>query len=547
MKTTQDTDTGPERITACLHRVLASQAFQASPKLADLLRFVVAAKLAGQAERLKAYTIGVEVFGRRPDFDPDRDAIVRVNAGRLRGLLADYYAGPGRADPIRFQLPRGRYLPEFAGRPHQTAGAAGGFCPILLAVERLTLIGGPPEQDYLAAGLTEELVTHLSGYGNRLVVVRAPAAGPGDPGTPPPGIVYQLRGSLRRDADQLRVGFTLVEAGTGCVAWSETFDFRFSPQGLFEAQEQVARHVASRILDPHGALYRSLKRKPAALLGTCLAVFHYREYEERFSRETHLVARTALEEAVREEPGYAEAWAVLANVYLGEALFGFNQRVPAADLTAKCRDAAHRAVALDPHSVMAHYILAMILFYARDLDGFLAAAELALRMAPHHPDNLAVIGMHLALAGQWGRGLALVRRAMGLNPFHPAWYHLVFSLACLHRGEYPEALAVLGRFARLDFFPFQINLAVIHGYLGNRTEAREALRRMFALWPEACRRMHEILNYWFPCEDLAAIFASGLAKAGFPMADFPLAGCLGDTAAESGLRVGGRSIDPAAP
>ena len=543
MTTKQDPDSDPERIRACLDRVLASRAFQASPKLQHFLRFVVAAKLADQDARINAYTIGVEVFGRPDDFDPDADAIVRVNASRLRGLLADYYAGPGREDPIRFGLPKGRYLPVFADARGERPSAHGGFRPILLAVERLALIGGPPEQDYLAAGLTDELVTHLSGYGDGMVVVRAPTHGVSGAAVASwYGIAYRLRGGLRRDADQVRIVFTLVEAGTDCVAWSESFDFRFSSQGLFEAQEQVARHVASRILDPHGALYRSLKRQPAALLGTCLAVFHYRDYEEHFSPQTHLVARTALEAAVREEPGYAEAWAVLANVYLGEALFGFNQRLSVSALTAKCLDVAHRAVALDPHSVMAHYILAMVLFYARDRDGFLTAAQQALQMAPYHPDNLAVIGMHLALAGQWQRGLKLVQEAMGLNPFHPSWYHLALSLHHLHFGRYHEALAAIGRFARLDFFPFQINLAVIHGYLGNQTDAGHALQHMFALWPEARQRMPEILNFWFPCEDMATIFAGGLSKAGFPMG-----GCSDETDAEPGLRVGVRSINPALP
>ena len=73
---------------------------------------------------------------------------------------------------------------------------------------------------------------------------------------------------------------------------------------------------------------------------------------------------------------------------------------------------------------------------------------------------------------------------------------------------------MIGRFARLDFFPFQVNLAVIHGHLGNRAEARDALDHMFALWPEARQGMHEILDFWFPYEDLAAIFADGLTKAG---------------------------------
>ena len=543
MNMTTNPNTDPERIRVCLDRVLASRAFEASPKLKHFLRFVVEAKLAGQGARIKAYTIGVEVFGRSGNFDADADAIVRVNASRLRGLLRDYYAGPGREDPIRFRLPKGGYLPEFADHPDQTAGAPGGFRPTLLAVERLSLVGGPPEDDYLAAGLTDELVTHLSGYGDGMVVVRAPTDGAaGEALAPWSGIAYQLRGGLRRDADRVRTGFTLIDAGTGCVAWSETFDFRFSSQGLFEAQEQVARNVASRILDPHGALCRSLKRQPAALLGTSLALFHYHDYQERFSPQTHLLARTALEAAVREEPSYAEAWAALATCYLGEALFGFNQRLPASALMAECLDAAHRAVALDPHGVMAQYTLALVLFYARDRDGFIAAAQQALQMAPHHPTNLAVVGMHLALAGQWERGLALVRKAMGLNPFHPVWYHLVFSLAHLHRGEYHEALAVLGRFARLDFFPFQINLAVIHGHLGNRTEAGEALRHMFALWPEARQRMDAILNFWFPCEDMAAIFARGLTKARFPRA-----GYLDETTTESGVRVGGRSIDTALP
>ena len=70
------------------------------------------------------------------------------------------------------------------------------------------------------------------------------------------------------------------------------------------------------------------------------------------------------------------------------------------------------------------------------------------------------------------------------------------------------------RFAGIDFFPFQINLAVIHGHLGHPTEAGEALQRMFDLWPEAQRSMGEILDLWFPFGDLASVFADGLRKAG---------------------------------
>lgn len=548
-------DIEADLVRACLNRVLASGELAASPKIGRFLRFIVDAKLAGQASRLKAYAIGVEVFERPPDFDPGSDSIVRVNAIRLRGLLDAYYAGEGRGDPLRFVVGKGSYVPEFCApgcvedsAPKREPPTGQGHGHIVLAVERLEPIGCPPEQDYLAAGLTEELVANLSAYGENLVVVRAPSAAGGEsvdlaaPSTHSHDVSYHLRGSFRLHADQIRVGITLVDAATALVIWSETFAYRLSSASLFEIQEQIARRVASRVLDPHGALYRSLKRKPAAKLGTYLAVFRFNEYQERFSPESHLKAREALEQAVREEPGYAEAWAVLADVYLGEALFGFNQTLPLSSLIEKCVETALRAIALDPRNAMASYNLAMVLFYRGNLTRFLTAAEHALCLAPHRPDNLAVVGMHLALAGQWERGLALVQEAMDLNPFHPSWYHLAFSLHHLHFGCYHEALAAIGRFARLDFFPFQINLAVIHGHLGNRGEAREALRHTFALWPEARQRMHEILNFWFPFEDMAAVFADGLTKAGFPMGQ-----CLDGTDAEPGLGVDGRPIHSAVP
>jgi tetratricopeptide (TPR) repeat protein len=101
---------------AALASVLASSAFQASPQLATFLRFVVEATLFGQSDRIKGYTIGVEALGRAPDFDPQSDPIVRVEAGRLRRALEAYYAVRGAADPIAIALPVGSYVPVFTRR-----------------------------------------------------------------------------------------------------------------------------------------------------------------------------------------------------------------------------------------------------------------------------------------------------------------------------------------------------------------------------------------------------------------------------------------------
>lgn len=106
----------PAGCRAAAERVLASPSFQASPQLSAFLQFVVDATLSGQADRIKGYTIGVEALGRGPDFDPQSDPIVRVEAGRLRRMLDRYYAGEGADDPLVIALPVGSYVPTFTAR-----------------------------------------------------------------------------------------------------------------------------------------------------------------------------------------------------------------------------------------------------------------------------------------------------------------------------------------------------------------------------------------------------------------------------------------------
>lgn len=102
-----------EAVNQALARLLAWPDIARSPQLANFLTYIVERRLGGEAQAIKAYSIAVDVFGRPPDFDPQADPIVRVQARRLRGLLDQYYRGPGADDPLRIELPIGRYVPEF--------------------------------------------------------------------------------------------------------------------------------------------------------------------------------------------------------------------------------------------------------------------------------------------------------------------------------------------------------------------------------------------------------------------------------------------------
>jgi Tol biopolymer transport system component len=96
--------------------MLASPVFSASERLSRFLRFVVEETLAGRGDRLKEYTIGVEVFDKGPSFDPRTDSSVRSEASKLRLKLRLYHETDGREDPVRIELPKGSYVPEFTSR-----------------------------------------------------------------------------------------------------------------------------------------------------------------------------------------------------------------------------------------------------------------------------------------------------------------------------------------------------------------------------------------------------------------------------------------------
>ena len=106
----------PQEVRAQVQRMTASDVFATSPQLAAFLLFVVEAVLRGHGERLKGYTIGVEVLRRDTSFDPQTDPIVRVEATRLRRAIERYYAGPGADDPVMIELPRGGYAPRISWR-----------------------------------------------------------------------------------------------------------------------------------------------------------------------------------------------------------------------------------------------------------------------------------------------------------------------------------------------------------------------------------------------------------------------------------------------
>ena len=114
-----------EQLLEQIDRLIGSHALHGSESLCKLLRYLAKHAVDHPGTPIKEFQIATEVFGRSDDFDPQLDSMVRVQAGRLRSKLAEYYSSDGVDDPIVVELPKGTYLLSFH---HRNSSAAKSAC-----------------------------------------------------------------------------------------------------------------------------------------------------------------------------------------------------------------------------------------------------------------------------------------------------------------------------------------------------------------------------------------------------------------------------------
>src|SRR5690349_12774870 len=130
-----------DRIRRQLTELGRSTTFASSPQLVSLLTYLVASELDGTGHELNQARIAMDVLGRSAAFDATTDAVVRVEAGRLRSRLRDYYSAEGSDDEIRFDIPKGRYSPKIhlGPAPRVAPESRGGSWDERLEVARAAL------------------------------------------------------------------------------------------------------------------------------------------------------------------------------------------------------------------------------------------------------------------------------------------------------------------------------------------------------------------------------------------------------------------------
>lgn len=152
------------QLQAEIERLVASHTLHGSESLCKLLRYLGQHAVEHPGVPVKEYQIATEVFGRQPDFDPQLDSMVRVQAGRLRAKLAEYYNSEGAADRLVVELPKGSYAVTFHERPGGGAGPDNGFGSGHLAEGKESSAAGRRGQ-HLTTALSIGLVAALATIG----------------------------------------------------------------------------------------------------------------------------------------------------------------------------------------------------------------------------------------------------------------------------------------------------------------------------------------------------------------------------------------------
>lgn len=392
-----------------------------------------------------------------------------------------------------------------------------------VAVLPFKVRGVNADLEALAEGLSEEIVTGLSRFSYLRVIARSStlryAADMGDARAIGKnlGARYVLEGSLRQAGSQLRMMVQLVDASTGAHLWAETYNCAFSPEAVFDIQDDLVPRIVSTVADWYGALPHSmseeLRRKPADQLTTYEAVLHSFGYFERIAPEEHAVVRAVLERAVKQAPGNADAWAMLAMLYGEEHRFGFN---PQPDPLGRALKAARKAIEAAPANHFAWLALAQALYFRREFDAFRDAAENVLRLNPMDGAAAEYLGHLFAFGGEWERGCAIAEKARKLNPNHPGWYWHVHFLDAFRRESYQEALAFIKkdgvRRGGANLFR-QTQLAAVYGQLGEIETATKVLNEVLTVDPNIADSVRDALEKWYQ-PDLVDQLIDGLRKAG---------------------------------
>lgn len=537
-------------IASALDNLLNAPGTRISARGARFLRYVVEKAIAGQSAQLKAYTIAVDVFGRGVDFDPAKDAVVRNEATRLRSALALYYAVDGAAESVTIQLPVGGYRPRFARRPGKAAGSSGsdetlvgaGLRPISAQAQPEEARPGPEHRIPIiviraaAGGTSSEASSRMI---RSVVAALVPYHGLRIAGLEPhksfeefvvslrpgaAGSIYVLDIAADVEDRVLRCQWMLSEHRSGLILASRE-EIESAGASSMMAAETIVGEAVARAIGQRWGIVNVNERKlhPDKHRDAYSCVVHAVTYLANLDDTEQKDIRTCLEAAVRAEPFYSDAWAMLSYIQMNEIRGLYARPAESGRILQEALDMADEAIRVAPHSALAHSMRSTVLFAMGKFEEFERAGRRAITLNPGSGEHQLTLGNRLYVMGRYAEGAELVRLANVREHYHPAMSYGVPILELYRQRDYEGALRLASNLSIDEKYYFMhVMLAAVCGQIGATAKAERHLQILRRLRPNYTAEFYADWRGRKFQDDYIAHIVEGLGKAGFAVVDTPV-------------------------
>jgi TolB-like protein/class 3 adenylate cyclase len=364
-----------------------------------------------------------------------------------------------------------------------------------IAVLPFDNMSGDPEQDYIADGFTENIITGLSQIPQMFVIARNSVfTYKGKPVkvkqvSEELGVKYVLEGSIQMTGDRLRASAQLIDALTGHHLWAKRYDRDLKQ--IFALQDEITMKIitALQVKLTEGEQAR-LRGKGTDNLGAYLKALQAWVYFIRLNKEDNALGRKMFEKAIELDPEYAVACTGMAWTYWIDLIFGWSES-PVKSID-RAYELAQKALALDPSLPDTHSLLGSIYSVKNQHEKAIAECEKAITLSPSGADNYHTLADNLIYAGRPEEAIPFSKKAIRLNPFPPGMYLGTLGQAYFFLGRHEEAVAVFEKYKNREsdsLYPW-MGLACNYSMLGREREARAAAAEVLRLYPAFSAEYH---------------------------------------------------------
>ena len=566
----------PQQIREQLATLLHSTDFRVSPRIKNILAYIVEETLQGRAGDLKAYSIAVDVLGRDARFDPSTDPIVRVEMGKLRRQLELYYIlNPD--NPVYIKIPKGSYAPVFKTRdegsseyarafaragidlpreleepnepvakalnqpdsqPDNPAGAAAqagngvsGPRPQrevprteirpILAVMPIEFRGDDPDLPGFAKGLTESLLVELS-YMHDVESLDGSIMSPD--GRESQSLIersralgarFALHGTVQRSQDTLRVYIALSDTSSARRIWTEKYDLDSAVQSLLDIQDEVTSKIVGRIADEFGLINQFLLQETRNKELDQLGMY---EASLRYNAWVWTFDKRDFIEAQKalEYCYELEPDNVMVCALLSDIYS--SDYLLAYEVVDDCLDRgfalAQKALNIDPTHQLALWSLALNYQLRGDLTHINNTLAQIYPLNNTNPFLYLTLGIIIGMTKDMAEGKRLVEEALSINPHSPSWCRIMPFMYYYAHEEYELALGQALHINLPTCVWDPMLRAAGFAMLGRHDDARLAVEQLLEIEPEFQRKRQQLLYSMLINEKYVNMLDAGLTEAG---------------------------------